>query len=94
METKHTKGEWIITPNGEYVGTLNPNNPVCKISPLIDSIEEKANAKLISISPQLLKDAISDIEVIEDFVKRYKNNETDSVVYFLENLLISKKTYS
>jgi hypothetical protein len=65
MKTKHTKGEWHITPNGEYVGTLGQGKTgVCMI--LMKGREEgQANAKLIASAPNLLhalQMLINDIE--------------------------------
>lgn len=97
METKHTQGEWKISRNKTTVFNNASDDPCrnfviaeCKQTG-INANEQEANAKLISQAVNLLKDAISDVECIEDFVRRFKKGETEQVVYFLENLLISKK---
>jgi hypothetical protein len=56
MKTKHTKGEWTVTPNGEWVGTLGKGKaPICKITNgFLEPTEAKANAKLIAAAPELL----------------------------------------
>ncbi len=101
---KHTQGKWEINPVEtfyESIGIItHEENKKGFIFNEIDKVyfndkakkeETKANAKLIAAAPDLLADAISDVECIEDFVRRFKNEETDKVVYFLENLLVSKK---
>lgn len=57
------------------------------------TIEEcEARAELIEAAPKMLKNHITDVILIEDFIKRYKEGNTNEVVYFLENLLVSTKS--
>lgn len=57
MKTQHTKGEWAVTPNGEWVGTLGKGKaPICKITnAFLEPTEAKANAKLIAAAPDMLE---------------------------------------
>jgi hypothetical protein len=67
MKTKHTKGEWHVTPNGEYVGTLGQGKTgVCMI--LMKGREEgQANAKLIASAPELLEALLAVQKDLEQF---------------------------
>lgn len=63
--TKITQGEWVITPNGEWIGTIGQHKrPICKIS--LPSCEESvANAHLIAAAPDLLDGAEKIIHAIK-----------------------------
>lgn len=94
MKTNHTKGEWRVntaTDNVLYVYSTT-SGAICSIPILSEHLKQEmnANAKLIAASPELLEDHITDIVCIQDFINRYKKGETNDVVYFLENLIISK----
>lgn len=59
METKHTKGPWVVSNSGGSVqrcGMVHPSI-ICILekSPLKISPEVEANAKLIAAAPELLK---------------------------------------
>ena len=54
METKHTKGEWFVSNDDQIVSMPSQ----CKIANRVSGCnyeEAKANAKLISSAPELLK---------------------------------------
>jgi hypothetical protein len=50
METKHTKGEWIVKSNSELCWVESKTHHIATVS-----FGNEANAKLIAASPDLLE---------------------------------------
>ena len=70
METKHTKGEWHLTKDLQYVGTTGNNRkPVCKIVLQVEKGESEANGKIISAAPNNLEDNIEWVAIHNELVK-------------------------
>lgn len=108
METKHKPGEWTIEkkyvqryndePGGYHYTVTRPAKPIGNIPVkpgLIEkvcTVHDEETAKLIAAAPELLKDHLSDVTMIEDLIKDLKDGKKRDVIYFLENLLVSKKS--
>lgn len=67
MKTKHTKGEWIVAPNGTHIIVINEVFKSLIIAETDFNIQTigrskcEANAKLIAAAPEMLK-ALMDVE--------------------------------
>ncbi len=88
METKHTKGEWIIeTQSLSQFAITNRNSAICFIPKLSQNAD--ANSKLIAAAPELLEALVGLINSInpEDACRgKYKDFQP-------ENPEIAKKAY-
>lgn len=75
METKHTKGPWIVANSGGSVklGGMRHPKTICTLetSPLSISPEVEANAKLIAAAPDMLIALQKAVEVIERMSDEY-----------------------
>ncbi len=85
METKHTKGKWIVVDSGgKVISRTSEENyaDICTLAdrPLAISPEVEANAKLIAAAPDLL-------EVLDVIVHFYDDQIKPSIIYAAQNAI-------
>lgn len=91
METKHTKGEWIVgIDNKVYANNGDELIATVKEDFNISKLESEANAKLISSAPQLLESLLEAKEIIE-ILSTNKANDGSVIGKVLNNIQESIK---
>ena len=71
-----------------FINGQGKSNPALALGETVEEVE--ANAKLICASRELLKEHITDVKLIEEFING-DPVKWETVKYFLSNLLVSKK---
>lgn len=84
METKFTKGKWLLETNSESASFINTSThriaEAKHYSTIIDDVlleptveEGRANALLISKAPEMFEDELQNIKFFKDFLSCYSD---------------------
>lgn len=77
MQTKHTKGEWLINGNQIQVSPEDPMNTqsICMMFGNISNVENHSNAKLIAAAPDLLEACITLEDIVSEIEARLDDGQ-------------------
>ena len=89
-ETKFTKGEWLLNPDGSIVDDTAASNEICFIDGGCDGItrQDLHNAHLIKTAPKLYAEIESEIEFLKEL---REDSHTEYQITLLDEKIADKQ---